>query len=175
MGEQIKLKLLSLALLVFLAIAGWQWLRAENELASHADTAQKFATYRADQAAVALRESQTYRAREARMNFDTTKAIDHANLQAAAAIDAAAGAATAAAGLRQRAQVLARACRGAAPGVAAAADPGPPAPAPGDLLADMLERVDAAAGELAVFAESASIAGTLCQRSREVIDQAAGR
>ena len=66
----------------------------------------------------------------------------------------------AAGGLQQRAEALAASCRGAAP-----AGPGPAAPGAGDMLADMLRRIDGAAGEIAAHADRAMIAARACERA----------
>lgn len=65
--------------------------------------------------------------------------------------------------LRQHAQDLAARCR--APGDSAPAPGGPPAPAPGDLLAELLGRIDRAAGDLAAHADRAMSAGRACERA----------
>jgi hypothetical protein len=64
--------------------------------------------------------------------------------------------------LRLRVRALAARCS------AAAADPGAPASAPGDLLADVQRRIDAAAGVLAEHADRSRLAGLACERSYEV-------
>lgn len=64
--------------------------------------------------------------------------------------------------LQQRAQALAASCVARGP-VAPSASP--PAPSPGHLLADMLGRLDRAAGEIAAHADRAMIAGRACERA----------
>ena len=90
------------------------------------------------------------------------EAIDAATLDTERARAAAAAAGRAGDGLRRHAADLARDCQTqprAAPASASA-----PASATGDLLADMLGRIDAAAGELAEYADRARIAGLACER-----------
>jgi hypothetical protein len=82
------------------------------------------------------------------------KARDLASLDAAAA-GAAGGR------LHDRAAALAAACRGPARGAAAVAA-GPAASAPGDLLADVLGRLDAAGRLVAAYADTAAINGEQC-------------
>ena len=70
--------------------------------------------------------------------------------------------------LRKRASELAAQCD------RAAADPAPaegsaPANAAGDLLADMLGRIDGAARTIAEFADEARIAGIACERSYDAL------
>jgi len=74
----------------------------------------------------------------------------------------------AAAGLRERTVATAARCH-SAPTDPTPAEPGPPASAPGDLLADVQRRLDEAAGELAAYADSARIAGTACERSYDAL------
>lgn len=103
------------------------------------------------------------------------KARDLANLGAAAADGASER-------LRDRAAILAAACRGPARSAAAVAA-GSAASAPGDVLADMLGRLGEAGRIVARYAESASISGEQCaadyqalRKARtEAIDRAVGR
>lgn len=62
--------------------------------------------------------------------------------------------------LRKYAQSLAARCTHASPAAPASS---PATEAPGDLLTDMLTRIDEAAGELARYADEARIAGEACQ------------
>ena len=66
--------------------------------------------------------------------------------------------------LRERASQLASACSGGATG-ATAARGGQAASSPGALLADVLARADAAAGELARIADERGAAGAACERA----------
>jgi hypothetical protein len=52
-----------------------------------------------------------------------------------------------------------------------AARAGPPADAPGDLLADLFSRIDAAAGELGEYADRARIAGEACERAFDAVSR----
>lgn len=92
------------------------------------------------------------------------KAIDQAVADAAAA-DAAA------AGLREQAKRLAARARTACshPGTTAGS---PPATGPADVLADVLSRADARAGELAAVADRARVAGLACERAYDALSAA---
>jgi predicted phage gp36 major capsid-like protein len=98
-----------------------------------------------------------------------------------AALDAAAAGA-AGGRLHDRAAALAAACRGPARNPAAVAG-GPAASAPGDVLANMLGRLDEAGRIVARYADSASISGEQCaadyqalRKGRaEAVDRAWGR
>lgn len=100
------------------------------------------------------------------------EALDAATLETERARAAAAAAGRAGDGLRRHAAKLASACAaqsGAAPASASA-----PASAPGDLLTDMLGRLDAAAGELAEYADRARIAGLACERVHDSLSAKPG-
>jgi len=92
------------------------------------------------------------------------KARDLATLDAAAA-DSAAGR------LRDRAAALAAGCRGPARSAAAVAA-GPAASTPGDLLADVLGRLDEAGRIVARYADSASISGEQCAADYQALRKA---
>lgn len=89
----------------------------------------------------------------------------------AAQADARAARATAD-GLRQRVAELASAAGGGAcPGDPRATERGAAAAGAGDLLAELLGRLDQAAGELAEYADQARVSGQLCERSYEALKQ----
>jgi hypothetical protein len=73
--------------------------------------------------------------------------------------------------LQQRVTALAARCRPADP-VAAVGSPGPAASAPGDLLAYVQRRTDAAAQGIAEFADAARTAGELCALNYEAARRA---
>lgn len=158
----------ALAVLVVLLLAalGWQW-----GVAQHAG-------HRADVAQAALMAERTARQQEAAARLTETKHAQRLqeNLDAEhiarLAVEADARRADAAAGsLRERARQLAAASRCPATDSAAAAG-GPAAAAPGDLLADLLERVDEAAGQVGRYADQARLAGATCERAyRALTDQ----
>jgi hypothetical protein len=94
----------------------------------------------------------------------TNEAERLSNLGRAAAVRAVA----AGDGLRQRAAPIASACD------RARSDPSPviagqTAPAPGAVLAGVLQRLDDAAGQLAAFADASRIAGLACERSYDAL------
>ena len=87
---------------------------------------------------------------------------------------AAVRAAAAGGGLRVRTVAVAAACDRPAvnPG---ATIPGPPASAPGDMLADVLRRVADAAGQLAAVADDRGAAGAACVSAYDSLTQQNGR
>lgn len=156
-------KALAILVVVLLAALGWQWGRAERE-ARQADT------YKAQlQAANARIDFETKARAVEKSRADKLQEAQDADHKARLAAEADARRAdAAAAGLRERARQLAAAARCPASNPASAAS-GPPANAPADLLADMLERTDEIAGELARYADQARIAGQLCVRAYEAL------
>lgn len=122
-----------------------------------------FATYRASSEQQALTASNNARAAEAQIHATQEGAINAANLATSAAQADAVDARSASDRLRQRAKVLAAAnCPAGNPETVTSS---PPASTPGDLLADMLERIDGAASVIAQYADRARIAGQACERS----------
>ena len=71
--------------------------------------------------------------------------------------------------LRERASELAGRC--ASPSDRPAADGSSAAPSAGAVLADMLSRIDQAAGELARFADAASGSGAACERAYDSLSE----
>lgn len=104
------------------------------------------------------------RSEEARRTARVQEALDAEHQSRQQALVDLRRADAAARSLRERTEQLAAAARCAAGDPAAAAG-GAPAAAPADLLADMLGRLDGAAGELARYADDARIAGQLCERT----------
>jgi hypothetical protein len=151
------------AVVLLLALLGWQWGRAEH------------AGRRADGAESSLAAEQQARRDEAKARETEFKrahrlqeALDAEHLARLALEADLRNADAAAVGLRNRARELAAAARQAAP------DSGPAcsceaAGAAADLLADLLERVDEAAGTVGRFADASRLAGLTCQRSAEAI------
>lgn len=75
-------------------------------------------------------------------------------------------AAAASSSLQQRAETVAASCvarDASAPGA------GPAAPAPGHLLADVLGRIDRAAGDLAAYADRLAVASRACERQYDAL------
>lgn len=152
-------RVLAVLLALALLLAGWQW---RNALAIEAE----YASYRADVAGQISLAQATARAEEQRRTARFQEAQDAAH-QARLVAEADARAARSAADrLRQRAAELAASCSASNPTPAASS---PAASAPGSVLADMLFRVDEAAGELARYADESRIAGQLCERSYEAL------
>lgn len=155
---------LLLALLAALALAGWQWREAT---AAHAETAEvrlQFATYRETQERQVRQALETLRADKARADKVRQEALDAEHLARLDA-EAAARRADAAAGqLRRHAANLAASLHAGAGADPAAAARSEAAAATADLLADLLDRVDSAAGEVGQYADQARRAGQLCER-----------
>lgn len=93
---------------------------------------------------------------------------DAATAQSARDREDAAAAGRAAVGLRQRAAALAASC-GAAGRDPAAPSGSPATSSPGDLLADVLGRLDAAGRQLATVADERGTAGLACERSADAL------
>lgn len=166
--NEIRTRLLTFGLLVFVITAGWQWLRAEESTMAHAKTVAEFAEYRATQAKEHTQALEKVRVDEAHIRKIQQEALNAEYLARIAAEADADSARNAAGGLRQRAAQLAAAARCSA-GDSALAASGPPADAPGDLLAELLERVDQAAGEIGRYADQARRSGQLCERSYDAL------
>jgi hypothetical protein len=151
------------AVLLLLALLGWQWGRAEQ------------AGRRADVAVGALGAAQKARLDEAKARETESKrahrlqeALDAEHL-ARLAFEADLRTADASAvGLQQRARQLAAAARQAGPNSGAACSC-EAAGASADLLAFMRERLDERAGELARYADQARLAGLTCERAYEAL------
>ena len=92
---------------------------------------------------------------------DAEKQIALAERDALAASDAAAGV------LEQAKRLAARA--GKCPGNPSTTQPGPPATEPGVVLADVLGRADARAGELAAAYDRSRAAGLACERAYDAL------
>lgn len=138
-------------------VAGVQTVRLEHEKAAFAQYKAKVAT---DHAAQVQRARDEERAITAAQKESTDVALKDA---AAARADAA-SAASVADRLRQRATDLARRC------TSAAAQPGsPPASSPGDVLADMQRRLEAAGRELARYGDESRIAGRACESAYDAV------
>lgn len=160
---------LTIAMLLALLAAVWQW-RDATAADARADRAS--AALAAEQGA-RLKEHEA-RAEENRRIHILQEALDAEHISRLALEDDVRRADTAAVGLRERARQLAAAAR-CAPSRAEAAAGGPAAEAPGDLLADMLDRLDERAGELARYADQARIAGSLCERAYDALTPTEGR
>lgn len=150
---------LAAALALALLLAGWQWYRATSAISELA--AERQAIAQQIQAA-----TDSARAEEQRRTLKIQEAQDAEQIARQAAEADARGARSAADRLRQRAAELAASC---AAGNSAAAPGSPPASTPGLVLADMLGRVAASAGELGGYADRARGAGQLCERSYDAL------
>jgi len=154
--QHYRLPLLGLAVAVLMALSAagaWQWqanaygLQLAEQAATHAQAL-------ADAQAQARAEEQRRQSAIEGIRRDAQDHIAQAETDAAAAADHAVS-------LQQQVAKLARRparCAGAADG-SEAADPSLL------LLADVLGRIDARAGELAAYADRARIAGVSCERA----------
>lgn len=138
---------------------------ADDVTAIQAKLDQQTAAY----ASAAAKASAAALAESERRIKETQGAIDEAENQTARARADAVAADRARGSLQQRFAAVAARCSSARADPAPAS-PGPPASAPGDLLADVLGRIDAAAGELAAYADASRTAGLACVRSYEALN-----
>lgn len=152
-------------IVIALAIAVWGVYRFGHDRGVDAMRAHYepiLAEYARKQAAgeAAARQTETARVEAiGAIATDAQNRIETANRDAAAAHNLAVS-------LRQRADALARRC---APGNPSAPAPSPASPSPGDLLADVLGRADAASGELAAYADRARAAGSACEQAYDAL------
>lgn len=164
------------------AVAATQTARLSSARLELAGEQRDRATERASLEQAARAQAERFRITEQRWTdaqnenaLIARKARDLANIGAAAADGASVR-------LRDRVATLAAACRGPARGAAAVAS-GAAASAPGDVLADMLERLGEAGRIVARYADSASISGEQCaadyqalrKSHAEAINRALGR
>jgi len=153
------------------AFAGWQTLRLADARAALAVEQRDRAADRAHLEAAARDQADRFRATEQAwrdaQNENATLARRARDLAAQHADDAVAAAGR----LRERAAVVAAACRPTARDPAAVAA-GPAASSPGDLLADVLGRLDEAGRLVARFADAASISGEQCAADYEALRNA---
>lgn len=159
----------ALAIAAAAATAGWKL----RDLAADAHAAELQAQHATTVADAERRHRQDLEAAREREAAITAKAeeIVHAARQADADLRAARAAADAA-GVELRdaaARYATRRCAAATP--AAAAGGSPPAGATGDVLLDVLTRLDATAGILADHADRSRAAGLACERIYEVARQ----
>ena len=118
-----------------------------------------------------LRQSEVNREEEARREAAKQQEIDHAQKQSRLALAAAARADRAADGLRGQLATFVAAARSRAAAAAYpdAPDRGETAAAPVVVLADLLRRADARAGELAAAIDASHVAGSTCERSYDAL------
>lgn len=160
---------LSFALAGMFVALGWyiRGSRADAEIAGCNLAASEVASTAIHEA---WKQEAAYRARERELEKESARAAQEAQAKIDAAQRAAADARNAADRLRQRAQALASAASCTAQGPDAPASSAS-APAPGFVLADMLRWIDAAAGELAEYADRSRIAGAACERAYDSVSQ----
>lgn len=163
-----KLVLGGLALAALASALGVQTVRLAEVNTQIAEGRADLASYKATAAestALALRAQLQ---RHEQITNDQRKALNDASTETLAAPRDAAGANTAAAGLRKQVAQFAATAR-AALQRADAAERSAAAAAPIGVLADVLGRCDARAGRLAEIADRARIAGELCERSYDAL------
>lgn len=160
--------LAGLAVVLAAAGAGWtaaSW-RADTALS---DLQARHAQALAAAHARAAEADRAMRAREAAIAAAVERIADEMRPLAQAVEADRRRAAAAAGGLRDAVHAVAAQCTARAAQSPGAAASGPPARAPGDLLADVLGRLDAAAGDLAAHADAARVAGLTCERAYDAV------
>jgi len=160
--------LFGIAILSLGTVAAVQTYRVASAKRAEAEAKMQLASFTANAEANARKASEKYRSLETAMRAQLEENQHAAETKLAEAQAAAARANIAAIGLRQRAAQLAAACR------SAPSNPSPiasrtPTNTPGDLLADMLGRVDEVAGETSRYADQLRIAGEACARDYETV------
>lgn len=121
-----------------------------------------FDAYKVDQANLTAKAERAQRDEEARRNAERDQLIQEAQDAQKNAQNDAAVAAAAADGLRQRVAALVSEAR-SNPGTFQRG-PGKPSADALDLLSNVLSRADAAAGDLAAYADRLRVAGSACER-----------
>jgi hypothetical protein len=154
-------------LLAALAMAGWQWHRATSLQAELAQVRAEHAQEETRRALAAVKATDQA-IEETERRIAAQGEADHV---AQLARDRAADDRRAADAEHVRLLDAARAAaaRGQAGGDPAVAASGPPAGTAANLLVDVLERLDSAAGELASYADAARIAGQQCQADYDAL------
>ncbi len=147
-------------LLVSLASTAGVWLRGRAGLA---EVRQSHTAYVAQVERNAREASETARVEEHRRKEAQLEIVQLARQSAQRAAEDLAHRVAVSERLREHASHLASSC--AASGDPSVADGGEATPAAGAVLADMLSRIEQAAGKLAVFADAAANAGAACERS----------
>ena len=159
---------LAIALAVAIGAASIQTYRLADEQADHSGTRAWHAEQLAGLERAAREAEQNARAEEQRRATALQGAIREAETNLARARADAAAASSAGDRLRQRIATLTSSCR-AATGNPASAGSGPAAGAPGDLLADVFDRVDQAVRDIAEHADAARAAGLACQTGYDAL------
>lgn len=158
----------AVVLAALLGLLAWQTMRlaaAEKATAEARTDLANFKAAAAETTAVALRAQLK---RHEQITTDQRKALDAASTESLAAQADSAGARAAADGLRAQVARFAAAAR-AALQRADAAERGAAGADPIGVLADVLGRADARAGQLAEIADRARISGRLCERSYDAL------
>ncbi len=154
---------------VALALVAAGWLANGWRLGGQiAELKTEQANERRNQAYAQVEAVDQARLEEQRRTAAQTKATNEAIQQAEQARADARAADAARRELLARATALANSSR--RPGDSGAVDGGAPTGDPGHLLADVLGRADAWAGELAQYADAARIAGLACERSYDALN-----
>lgn len=161
----------ALVAIVILALASFgiiQTYRLASEKAGHAATRAGHAEQLAGLERAAREAEQNARAEEQRRAAALQGAIREAETNLARARADAAAAASAGERMRQRVATLTSSCRAGA-GHPASSGAGPATSAPGDLLADVFDRVDQAVRDIAEHADAARAAGIACQTGYDAL------
>lgn len=156
--------LAGIAAAALLLTIGVQTGRLHHAQAAIVKVKDAWALDRAQATAAALAQTTAYRAEETRRAAAHQEIVDEADRKTVAARDDAVISDAVAGKLRGRVAALIAQTR-AATGNPAAAQTSSPADDAGLVLADLFGRLDARAGQLADFADRASIAGQACERA----------
>ncbi len=153
---------------LMLAALGVQTVRLGAAEAETAKVSETLANERASAAMVSADASESARRKEKRRTAAIEGAVANAQTQTSTLAAARPAAAAAGSGLRERTAAVAARCSPAASD-SAAAQGSAPATRPGDLLADVSGRLEAAGRELAATATERGIAGTACVKSYDAL------
>jgi Protein of unknown function (DUF2514) len=147
--------------------SGW-WAYSEGKKSGTADVRAQWDAANAISTEKAMRAQAAARTEEMRRTAELEGIANEAVKKAQESAAAASAAVGAGQRLRQRAEALAARCGGSG-GHSALAGSGKAASAPGDLLYDVLGRLDEAAGQLAAAADQRGIAGQACVSAYEAL------
>lgn len=161
----------AILVLVATAVAGVQSYRLQVERTAHAETREAHAKQLAKQEAAARKAVEAARTEEQRRTAAAQEIANDAESKLETARADAGRARVAADGLRRQLAAFTAAHRGGASPGAGTAGPGPAAGTAIDLLADLFQRADDAAGVLAEALDRSREAGTACERISDAVSK----
>lgn len=147
--------------LLTVLIGAWAYGHHQGDASGRAAVQQAWDRERAVQLAAAVAASEANQSIDRQRAAQAQEIARHAELAQDIVRTAAVRAVAAADGLRNRSAAVAAACDRSASDTAFA-PASAAAPSPGVLLADVLRRIDTAAGELAAVADQRGVAGAAC-------------